>query len=201
MKKLNYIVLISIALLVSNCNTNDDGFYNNVFVDVPNLVSIQAHPATYAVGEKLYVNATGSLSSPYGFSRYLNDNGKTLDAFKTTGANEFTFSYVIEKLNSSNTWDVVTVNDSQLDVVKGSAQNGSYVNGICEYNTTSEAYEYRVGFPLLSSGTYRLSFGYNSDSVNSVELRSLSPMARLILNINSLITGLDGGGYYHFTVN
>ncbi|WP_264521298.1 hypothetical protein [Flavobacterium sp. N1994] len=192
MKKLKYIALITIALLVTNCNTNDDGFYNNAFVNVPNLVAIEAHTPTYNVGEKLYVNAN--------FSRYLND-GALLDIYQSTGANQFTFSYVIEKQNSSNTWDVVTVNDSQLDIVKGTAQNGSYVYGICEYNTTNETYEYRVGFPLLSAGSYRLSFGYNSDSVNSVELQSVSPATRLILNINSLITGLDGGGYYHFTVN
>jgi hypothetical protein len=62
-------------------------------------------------------------------------------------------------------------------------------------------YEYKVGFPLLSSGTYRLSFGYNSDSYTSVELRSDSPATRLILNINSLVSGIDSNGYYNFTVN
>lgn len=192
MKKIQYIVLIAVALLVSNCDTNDDGFYNNVFVDVPNLVSIEAHPSTYNVGEKLYINAD--------FSRYVND-GALLDIYQSTGATQFAFSYVIEKQTSATTWDVVTVSDSQLDIVKGTAQNGSYVYGICNYNTVDESYEYRVGFPLLTTGTYRLSFGYNSDSVNKVELRSLSPATRLILNINSLISGLDSGGYYHFTVN
>lgn len=196
MKKLHYIVLIAMAFLVSNCDTNDDGFYNDVFVDVPNLVSMDTHSNTFTVGEKLYINAT--------FSRYLSDNGRTLDAFLTTGANQFAFSYVIEKQVNATDWEVVTVNDSQLDIVKGNALNGGlYVYGICDYNTTTNPgyYEYRVGFPLLSAGTYRLSYGYNSDSVNSVELRSLSPAKRLILNINSIITGLDANGYYHFTVN
>lgn len=192
MKKLQYIVLFAVALLVSNCDTNDDGFYNNVFVDVPNLVAIDAHPSTYTVGEKLYISAD--------FSRYLSD-GALLDVFQTTGATQFAFSYVIEKQTSASTWDVVSVNDSQLDIVKGSAQNGSYVYGICEYNTVDETYEYRVGFPLLSTGTYRLSFGYNSSSTTEVELRSLSPATRLILNINSSISGLDASGFYHFTVN
>ncbi|WP_293872395.1 hypothetical protein [Flavobacterium sp.] len=193
MKKIHYIVLFLTALLVSNCNTNDDGFYNNVFATVPNLVTIQPHAATYTVGEKLYINSN--------FSRYLNENGKTLDAFKTTGATAFDFSYVIEKQINATTWEVVAVNDNQLDIVKGTAQNGSYVYAICEYNTTSETYEYRVGFPLLSAGTYRLSFGYNSDSTNSVELRSLSPATRLILNINATISNLDNAGFYNFTVN
>jgi hypothetical protein len=192
MKKLHYILLITVAILVSNCDTNDDGFYRNVFVDVPGLVAIQSHSTTYSLGENLYINAD--------FSRYLPDGTTTLDAFHTTGATQFAFSYVIEKQNGSN-WEVVTVNDSQLDIVKGDAQNGSYVYGICEYNTTNEHYEYRVGFPLLTAGTYRMSFGYNSDAADKVELRSLSPTARLILNINSQITGLDTAGYYHFTVN
>ena len=192
MKKIHYILLIALAFLVSNCDTNDDGFYNNVFVDIPNLVSIESHSSTYTVGEKLYIDAD--------FSRYLSD-GALLDIYQTTGATQFAFSYVIEKQISSTEWEVVTVNDSQLDIVKGDAQNGSYVYGICEYNATDETYEYRGGFPLLSTGTYRMSFGYNSDSPDKVELRSLSPATRLILNINSLITGLDENGYYNFTVN
>lgn len=191
MKKIHYILLIAVAFLVSNCDTNDDGFYNNVFVDIPNLVSIESHSSTYTVGEKLYIDAD--------FSRYLSD-GALLDIYKTTGATQFAFSYVIEKQISATEWEVVTVNDSQLDIVKGDAQNGSYVYGICEYNATDESYEYRVGFPLLTEGTYRMSFGYNSDSLDKVELRSLSPAKRLVLNINSLITGLDAGGYYNFTV-
>jgi hypothetical protein len=193
MKKIQYILLITVSILVSNCDTNDDGFYNNVFVDVPNLLAIDAHSSTYSVGEKLYIGGD--------FSRYLPDGITTLDAFHTTGATEFTFSYVIEKQTSATTWEVVTVNDSQLDIVKGNAQNGSYVYGLCEYNATDETYEYRVGFPLLSAGTYRLSFGYNSDSATKVELRSASPATRLILNINSLVSGLNSNGFYNFTVN
>ena len=192
MKKLHYIVLFAVAILVSNCDTNDDGFYNNIFVDVPNLVALDAHAPTYTVGEKLYVSAD--------FSRYLSD-GALLDIYQSTGATQFAFSYVIEKQNSSLAWDVVSVSDSQLDIVKGNAQNGSYVYGICDYNTIDQTYEYRVGFPLLSTGTYRLSFGYNSSSATDVELRSLSPATRLILNINSAVSGLDSGGFYHFTVN
>lgn len=190
MKKLHYILLIAVAFLVSDCDTNDDGFYNNVFADIPNLVSIEAHPSNYTVGEKLYVDAD--------FSRYLSD-GALLDIYQSTGATQFAFSYVIEKQVGTE-WEVVFVNDNQLDIVKGNAQNGSYVYGICELNTIDQTYEYRVGFPLLSVGTYRLSFGYNSSSVNMVELRSLSPATRIIMNINSLVAGLDGNGYYNFTV-
>jgi hypothetical protein len=193
MKTINYILLISFAFLLSNCNTNDDGFYNNVYVDIPNLVTIDPHASAYTVGEKLYVNAN--------FSRYQNENGQPLDLFKTTGATTFTLSYVIEKQIDATNWEVVSVDDNQLDIIKGNAQNGVYVYGICELNDANQTYEYRVGFPLLTSGTYRMSFGYNSETTNSIELLSQSPATRLVLNINSSISGLDSEGYYNFTVN
>ncbi|MGL2967431.1 hypothetical protein [Flavobacterium sp. XGLA_31] len=196
MKKLQYITLIAISLFIFGCDTNDDGFYNNVFVDTSALVTIDPHSSNYTVNEDLYVTVN--------IPRLITEVGQTnpLDVFQTTGATEFTFSYVIEKQIDALNWEVVHVNDNQLHIEKGNAQNdGVYIFGVCEYNTTNETYEYRVGFPLLNAGTYRMSFGYNSDSVNSVELRSESPNTRLVLNINSAMTGLDNGGYYNFVVN
>ena len=195
MKTLRYFSLLIIALTMSNCDTDDDGFYNNVFADVPNLVAIETQQ-NYNVGDKLYVKAD--------FSRYLNETGQTepLDIYKTTGnAPEFVFSYVIEKQISASVWEVFFVDDSQLDIIKGDAQNGSYVYGHCIYNAADETYEYNVGFPLLTEGQYRLSFGYNSTSTTTVELRSQSPATKLILNIDSIVADVDAGGYYNFTVN
>ena len=194
MKTVQYTFLIALSFLLTNCDTNDNGFYNNVFAEIPNLVSVETQP-NYSVGDNLYITAD--------FSRYLNETGQTepLDIYKTTGnAPEFVFSYVIEKQISASVWEVVFVDDSQLDIIKGDAQNGAYVYGHCIYNTTDETYEYNVGFPLLAAGQYRLSFGYNSSSVNQVELRSQSPATKLILNINSIVADVDAGGYYNFTV-
>jgi hypothetical protein len=189
------MVLFGSCFLVTNCNTNDDGFYQNVFFEANNLVTIQTQ-TTYSVGDYLYIDAD--------FSRYLPDNqnlGALLDIYKTTtGATQYGFSYVIEKRINASDWEVISVADSQLDINKGSAQNGGFVLGICQYNSADETYEYNVGFPLLSSGNYRLSFGYNSTS-SKVELRSVSQPKNLVLNINSTITGLDDTGYYNFVVN
>lgn len=195
MKTVQYTFLIAISFLLTNCDTNDNGFYNNVFAEIPNLVSVETEP-NYSVGDNLYITAD--------FSRYLNETGQTepLDIYKTTGnAPEFVFSYVIEKQISASVWEVVFVDDSQLDIIKGDAQNGAYVYGHCIYNTTDETYEYNVGFPLLVAGQYRLSFGYNSSSVNQVELRSQSPATKLILNINSIVSNVNANGYYNFAVN
>lgn len=195
MKKIQYLALIFLALLVSNCDTNDDGFYLNKFMDASGLVTIAPHATTYTTNEKLYIKAT--------IPRLLPEAGQNnlLDIVTTTDAEQFTFSYVIEKQNGAS-WDVVAVEDSSLDIIKGAAINGAFVYGGCNYNTTTQSYEYEVGFPLLTSGTgnYRLSFGYNSDATSTVELRSQSTVAHVILNINSSVTGLDGNGYYHFTV-
>lgn len=194
MKLLKYTYLLAIALLFSNCNTNDDGFYNDLFLNSSNLVQIETQP-TYTVGDNIYLNAD--------FSRYQTETGETepLDIYKTTGnSSEFTFSYIIEKEVSTDVWEVVTVNDSQLDIVEGDAQNGSFVFGHCIYDATSETYKYRVGFPLLSAGNYRMSFGYNSTSATTVELRSTPAPGKLVININSLIPTINSSGFYMFTV-
>lgn len=192
MKEIKKLLILMVILIATSCDTNDDGFYKNIFIDVPNLVTIETQN-NYNVGDYLYVSAN--------FYRILND-GALLDVYQSTGgARQFVFSYIIEKKISETEWQVVTVNDNQLDINSGTAQNGSYVYGICEYNETSETYEYNVGFPLLSVGNYRLSFGYNSSSTNSVELRSLSSSKNPIININSLTSNLDGTGYYYFNVN
>jgi len=196
MKKLFYIVLFSSSFLFNSCDTNDDGFYNNVYLDATNLVTINTQPS-YAVGDYLYVSAD--------FSRYLPDTvnpAALLDVYQTTnGATQFAFSYVIEKKINDTDWEVVTVNDNLLDINQGNAINGAYVYALCQYNTTTENYQYNVGFPLLSTGNYRLSFGYNNSSTTKIELRSLSQPKNLVMNINSTVTGIDSSGYYTFSVN
>jgi hypothetical protein len=193
MKKL---LLLASVFLFSNCDTNDDGFYNNLYIDVPNLVTIQVQP-TYNVGDYLYVNSD--------FSRYLPEVGQSelLDIYHTTdGATQFYFTYVIERKINATEWEVVSVNDNQLDIIQGDALNDSfYVIGICQYNEIDQSYEYNVGFPLLTAGEYRFSFGYNSSSTDSVELRSVSSSENLILNINSIATNIDSNGFYYFNVN
>ena len=196
MKKLSYITLLLVALLNASCDTNDDTFYKTIYVEGGNnIVTIQTQPS-YTLGDYLYIKAD--------LSRYIPEPGETnmLDLYTTTGnAQTFVFSYVIEKKNSANEWEVVTVNDSQLDINAGNAQNGSYVYAICQYNATDEYYRYDVGFPLLSAGEYRLSMGYNSSSTNSIELISQNSSENLIVNLNAAMSNLDSAGFYHFTVN
>jgi hypothetical protein len=196
MKNIFYTILVSSSFLFTSCDTNDDGFYHNVFVEANNLVTIQTQ-SSYSVGDYLFITAD--------FSRYLPDFGHTsalLDIYQSTGgATQYAFSYVIEKKINATDWKVVSVNDNQLLVNQGLAVSSEYVYGICLYNPTDQSFEYNVGFPLLSAGNYRLSFGYNSNSTTKVELRSLSQPKNLIMNINSTASGLDNNGFYNFVVN
>ena len=196
MKKITYLAVLFSTLFFISCDTNDDGFYNNKTIDVnPELVTF-TNTTNYNVGDYLFVDAD--------FSRYQTEVGQTglLDIYRTTGNAEiFAFSYVIEKQISATEWETIFVDDSQLQINKGDAQNGAYVYGLCEYNSADETYEYNVGFPLLSTGNYRLSFGYNSDSTKNVELRSLNKPKDIKLNLNSAVANLDNSGYFYFNVN
>lgn len=196
MKKISYLAVLFSTLFFISCDTNDDGFYNNKIIDVnPGLVTFNT-TTNYNVGDYLFVDAD--------FSRYQTEVGQTglLDVYRTTGNAEiFAFSYVIEKQISTTEWETIFVDDSQLQINKGDAQNGAYVYGLCEYNSADETYEYNVGFPLLSTGNYRMSFGYNSDSTKNVELRSINNPKEIKLNLNSAVANLDNSGYFYFNVN
>jgi hypothetical protein len=196
MKKLSYIALLLVAGLFTNCDTNDDTFYKTIYVEGGNNIVTFQPQTTYNVGVYLYVKAD--------LARYIPEPGETslLDIYKTTGnAPIFVFSYVIERKINATDWEVVTVNDNQLDINVGEAQNGAYVYAICEYDSISEYYRYDVGFPLLTAGEYRMTFGYNSSSTNSVELVSQNSPKNLIVNLNAAVSNLDSGGYFYFNVN
>ena len=196
MKKLSYLALVLVSVLFTNCDTNDDTFYKTIYVEAGNNIVTFPSTASYNVGDFLYVQAD--------IPRYIAETGQTnlLDIYKTTGnATGIFFSYVIERKINATDWEVVTVNDSQLDINAGQAQNGSYVYGICQYDSAAEYYRYDVGFPLLTAGNYRLAFGYNSSSTNSVEMISQSSSKNLVVNINAAVSNLDSNGYFYFNVN
>lgn len=195
MKTIKYFLLFTLGLVVlTSCNSNDDGFYNTVYLHSTNLLDIETQ-ASYSVGEKLYITAD--------FSRYQNETGQTeaLDIYKTTGgAAIFNFSYVLERKINATDWELVEIPTNQLDIVTGNAISGSFVYGSCIYNTADQSYEYNVGLPLSQTGEYRLSFGYNSSS-NEIELISDSNDLNLYMTLFTTINNLDTDNYYTFTVN
>lgn len=195
MKKVAYIFLLFAISIFTGCDTNDDGFYNTVYIDASNLVTF-SNQTDYVTGDYFFVDAN--------IPRLLPEVGQTtpVDIYKTTnGATKIAFSYIIERRINATDWEVVTINDNEFGMIEGSAQSGAYVYGLCLYDSNDQIYKYRVGFPLTATGNYRVSFGYNSSSTNSVELRSLSEPKNLIAYIDSTINNLDNSGYFYFNVN
>jgi hypothetical protein len=199
MKKLhNFFLIILASLFLNSCDTNDNTFYNDVFATVPNLVQVDVPVTGFNVNDHLYVNCS--------VDRFLDEANQAnpLDIRATTGnAATLNFSYVLEKKISATEWETIDFSaNSNVVIVNGSYESGSFVLGKAAYNATLEKYEYRIGLPLQTAGDYRLSFGYNSSSANQIELRSSSIGKNIFLNIfttesNSI---LDSQGYFNFTV-
>lgn len=185
---------LGMVLMAADCSNKDSEFYNDVFVSSPELVSVNKD-TTVPGSPMIIVEADiDNLLTVTGHTR-------PLDIFKTTGgATKLEFSYEIEK-RSGTEWIPVSVQDSQLGIARGQAFGGDFVLGKCVYNATSNLYQYKVSISGLSSGNYRLSFGYNSLSNTDVEFRSESMGNNLFLNLNSRYSALDASGYYPFTID
>lgn len=195
MKTIQYFFFVAVAtvLMAADCSNKDSEFYNDVFVTSPDLVTVES--SDIPEDQAVYVIAS--------IPKLLNATNltKPLDIYKTTGgASKLNFSYEVEK-QVDGEWEYIEITNAQLQITKGTAQVGSFVLGSAVYNSVNQTYEYRVGLNL-PAGTYRLSFGYNSNANNIVELRSESINNNLFLNLNSPnTTDLNNEGYFNFTVN
>jgi hypothetical protein len=198
MKKIVFLATFLMAnLFFTSCDTNDNTFYNDVFVTSPNLVRIEASLAGYNVNDTIYVNCY--------IDRLLNVPGQTnlLDVRQSTGyANNFNFTYLLERQINTDEWEVVDVNPSAIDVTAGRIIGGNFYYASAAFSPSSDGYEFRAGIPLLVAGNYRISFGYNSTSTQIIELRSESINNNIFVNIisNEGNNLLNSAGYYTFTV-
>lgn len=190
-----FFVALATILMAADCSNKDSEFYNDVFITAPNLVTVQYDVSVPAV-PVLYVNAI--------FSRYLTvpNHPRPIDLYVSSGgARAFNFSYELEKETAPDVWEVYEVTDSQIISGYGETYTGSFIEANAIYNSNNPSYEYIAGITNLPGGNYRLSFGYNSISTTDVELRSLSSGNNLFVNIKAPYSGLDAGGYYHFTID
>src|SRR6478672_12989895 len=100
MSKFKYIIPF-FALLLLACDSDDDGFYNAVYVQATDLMTIENPASTYNVGDIIEIEAH--------IPRLISEPGHTepLDIMETTGADSFQFSFFLEKLNANDEWEVV----------------------------------------------------------------------------------------------
>lgn len=187
MKKL--IFLLPFAFF--GCDTDDDGYYNVKYIvsDEP-LVNIETLP-DYNVNDVLYVNA----EIPF----LLAEEGSAnlIDIPRSTGNTpEFEISYSLQRQVSENVWEPVDLTGDFVSDI-GEGQSGFYVSGTTD--TQADAYVFRGGLRLDSTGTFRLVFSTNAKNDSMVTLRSHSTGNNLELNIQSAVEGVTG--FYTFTVD
>lgn len=199
MKTLQYLFFGSMAtmLMAADCSNKDNEFYNDVFVSSVDLVDVEDQPF-YVTGDVLWVNTDN-------FGRRITELGQNteLDVYGTSGgATSFTFSYLLEKENASGGWDLVTIDEADVETARGiSTSYGEFVQALATFDTELQSYEYRGGIRLNQPGHYRLSFTYNSGVTDTVVLTSNSTDNNLYVNIFSGCEDIAGSGYYTFNVN
>ncbi|WP_298223208.1 hypothetical protein [Flavobacterium sp.] len=195
MKTIQYFFFVSLAtiLMAADCSNKDNEFYNDVFVTSDNLVVVASSDVPGDQTIFVQANIPRLLTVP--------NMAHPLDIYKTTGgAAKLNFSYELER-EIDGGFVYIDIENNQVQNIKGQSETGSFVLAKSVYNTVTESYEYLAGIKNLPAGNYRLSFGYNSNANNIVEMRSESVGNNLFLNLNSPnTTDLDGTGYFHFTV-
>ncbi len=195
MKNILPLFLVLVSVIFVGCDTNDDDFYNTEYVRVANLMQIETS-SNYQVGDFVYINCI--------VPNLVNEVGQTtpLDIRKTTNnAPSLSFSYVLERQTGPDEWTPVSVDANQLDVTEGSIQSAGFYMAKALYDTATSTYRFRAGIPVLSTGTYRISYGYNSSETDIVELRSNSKSSDITLMIYTTSNAVNSSGNYIFTVN
>lgn len=192
----NIIQFSLVAIFAIGCDTNDDGFYNETYIEAENnLVEIEQQTNNYSVNDVLLYNAViPELLKEKSFSNLL-------DIRQTTGnATRFNFTVIVEKSNADGTWNYVNLSN-QLVVLDGLGETGNFIKSTLVYSPQSQEYRFRGGITLVETGNYRMSFGISTASNSKIELRSESPGQNLQMNIRTSSDELDANGKYIFTVN
>ena len=193
MKIVQYLFFAAVAtlLMAADCSNKDSEFYNDVFVNTPSTIVAIEPSDSFDLGSYYAINAT--------FSKEVQEanQANVLDVYKTSGAQSFSFSFLIEKENANGDWELVSPTLNTLD---GSAEAGDFVFAHSEYDGNSQ-YKFKTAVQLNDAGNFRLSFGYDGVPSKTVILRSDSFNNNLFVNLYSICADLDESGYYYYTVN
>ncbi len=192
----NIVALLLITALFIGCKSNDDDFYNTVYLHGTGFVVIDTKP-TFLAGDQIFISST--------LPKLLTESNYTekLDVYKTSGyANSFKFTFLIERKNeTSNEWEAVLFNPKQLNIQKGNASaTNYYIDARAVYNQITENYEFLGGFPLLQKGEYRIKFN-DDENTHEVGIVSEGNPNHLKVIVLSKTAYLNAEGFYYFTVN
>ncbi|MGX7666553.1 hypothetical protein [Flavobacterium pedocola] len=182
MKTIRLFLLTVLGIVSLTSCKSDDDFYNAVYLDVADLITIDT-PPSYTTGDNLEFHTD--------FSRYLPEANQAnlLDIYRTSGAESFRFAYRLEKKDANNNWNNVLGANDEYSVAEAVYQSGTMT------------YKCDVAVPLTTTGQYRLSFGESYTGAATTELISRNPSDKTLVLISTNANALDAFGYYQFTVN
>ena len=183
MKKIKQIIIgftILFAFQATTCE--EDEPYAKKNITVPNLIKIETLN-NYNVNDVLYIDAS--------FSRFLPEEGYStlLDIYRTSTSNIFRFELYLEKKQTDDTW--LRVENSNAILLKGE-YFGNNGEGLTILNATNNVYEFKVGFPLQTTGDFRLKVSKGFYQVVQTD--------KISLNITTTVPELNDEGFYSFTV-
>lgn len=176
------------------CDSDDDGFYNSVYIQSTGLVTIENPAPAYSTGEAVLFEAH--------IPRLLNEPGQAepVDVMATTNADSFQFTFYVEKFTNGQ-WEVVDISDDYIAGTEGTANVGFYVQGFVVYDNVADSYLYNGGIAFDQAGDYRFNFSNNTQYYNKVFLQSNSENNNIVMNIFSASPSIDTDGIFEFTVN
>ena len=182
MKNISRLFLfLSILILFTAMQCENEPFaYKTVYSE--KLINIETK-SNYIIYDSLFVNAT--------FSRYIKETGfpNLLDVYKTSSSKAFNVNITIEKKNNNNMWEKLDIYANAV-LIKGDLD---YYGKATVLNPLNNYYEYKIAFPLLETGQFRMNV--------SETLRQSEYSEKIELTIFTNIEELNEEGFYYFTVN
>lgn len=187
-------ILIILSILALSCDTDDDGFYNETYVDAQNnLVTIQHVTAAMA-------SDTVKISVVIPNFLMERNFANPLDIRRSTGnAERFNMTIIVEKKATSGDWHYVDLTN-QFITDEGSAVGGAFAIASIPYDATQQEYRFRGKMVLSEAGEYRVGFGVTSSATKNIILRSESPNQNLQMNIKTSADLLNASGYFNVVV-
>ncbi|WP_276168973.1 hypothetical protein [Zobellia alginiliquefaciens] len=152
--RLRYIGAMLLGLFLVGCYHDDDGGSSYIYVEALDAFTFEAEDE-YVVGDTIFFSQK--------FSRYLKENGysELLDVYETTKAEQFGYSFDLQKFSEfSNTYVSISIDSKYLLTTELDTSDYYYSNygTIAELNDQKDAYESKVGIILPESGKFKLDF-------------------------------------------
>jgi len=145
--------LLVFTFLFVGCTSRDDDFNNVVRLQIEDAVEFE-NKKNYIVGDTIFFELN--------FSRYLKEDGYSnlLDIYETTGAEEFHYSFALNKFSDfSNSYTRVFIDPEFIFDQKGTAFD-QYSGVTVILNQEKNFYESKIGLILAEAGKFKFDFDF-----------------------------------------